>query len=69
MAKKPIESAALTDLFTKLNEHWDTFLLNHQDLSKGNSQGAKRARAALGEMKKLITPYRQESTAAVKACK
>lgn len=66
MAKQPIESEALTDIFTKLNEQWDLFVQNHLELGKGNKQGAKRARAALGEIKKLVTPYRQESNTACK---
>ena len=69
MAKQPIESAALTDVFDNISEQWDIFMENHQELTKGNKQSAKRARAALGEIKKLITPYRKESTAAAKSTK
>ena len=69
MAKQPIESVALTELFTKMNEQWDLFMINHADLAKGNKSAAKKARAALGEIKKLVTPYRKESVIAVKGQK
>lgn len=69
MAKQPIESAALNAVYDKISEQWDLFMENHAELAKGNKQSAKRARAALGEIKKMITPYRKESTAAVKSPK
>jgi hypothetical protein len=66
MTKAPIESVELTELFEQINRQWELFVENHNDLAKGNKKGAQRARAALGEIKKLVTKYRQASTAAVK---
>jgi len=49
-------------LFDELQVHWSDFETNHsQAIEKGNKQAAKRARAAIGEIKKKITDYKKAS--------
>jgi hypothetical protein len=53
-----------TEIYGELEKLWETFKAEHNS-SKKVSKG--RARKALGEMKKLITPYRAASNAEGKA--
>lgn len=47
-----------TEIFEKISELWNEFQENHNSTTKVSKT---RARKALGEIKKLITPYRQAS--------
>ena len=50
------------NLYTELNDLWENFQENHRDFtSKGNKSAGGRARKSLGEIKKLVTGYRQAS--------
>ena len=50
------------DLYTSLDNLWETFQENHRKFNeKGNKAAATRARKAVGEIKKLVTEYRKES--------
>ena len=50
------------NLYTELNNLWEDFQENHRDFSsKGNKADGGRARKAVGEVKKLVTAYRQAS--------
>jgi len=51
----------------RLQELWDEFESNHNEhASKGNKAAGKRARKALGNVKKLVTEYRKYSVSADK---
>ena len=54
---------AKTDrVYDELNELWESFQENHRNFDhKGNKAAEKRARNASGEIKKLVTEYRQAS--------
>mgnify|MGYP001196494660 FL=1 len=55
------------DLYTSLDNLWETFQENHRKFNeKGNKAAAQRARKSLGEIKKLVTDYRKAS---VEECK
>lgn len=55
------------DLYTSLTGLWVTFQENHTKYNeKGNKAAAQRARKSLGDIKKLVTAYRQAS---VEECK
>ena len=50
------------NLYTELNKLWEDFQENHRAFeSKGNKAAGGRARKSLGEIKKLVTSYRQAS--------
>ena len=50
------------ELYETLNNLWEDFQENHRDFSsKGNKAAGGRARKSLGEIKKLVTSYRQTS--------
>ena len=50
------------NLYTELNNLWEDFQENHRAFeSKGNKAARGRARKSLGEIKKLVTGYRQAS--------
>ena len=50
------------NLYTELNNLWEDFQENHRAFeSKGNKAAGGRARKSLGEIKKLVTSYRQAS--------
>ena len=50
------------ELYDELNDLWENFQENHRDFSsKGNKAAGGRARKAIGEIKKLVTAYRQAS--------
>jgi len=50
------------NLYTELNNLWEDFQENHRAFeSKGNKAAGGRARKSLGEIKKLVTGYRQAS--------
>jgi hypothetical protein len=57
----------LDELFEKLEEQWAIVVERHAKfIEKGNKTAEADVRKALGEMKKLITPYRKESVEATK---
>ena len=50
------------NLYNQLNDLWEDFQENHRDFtSKGNKSAGGRARKSIGEIKKLVTGYRQAS--------
>ena len=50
------------NLYNELNNLWEDFQENHRSFeSKGNKAAGGRARKSLGEIKKLVTGYRQAS--------
>ena len=51
-----------SELYNELNDLWENFQENHRDFSsKGNKAAGGRARKSIGEIKKLVTSYRQAS--------
>mgnify|MGYP006893621570 CR=1 FL=1 len=52
------------ELFEQIKGHFTTFEIEHNGTKKVNKS---RARKAIGDLKKLITAYRQTSTAEQKA--
>ena len=54
---------AKTDrVYSELNELWEQFQENHRAFDeKGNKAAGGRARKSIGEIKKLVTGYRQAS--------
>lgn len=61
---KPVQS--LSEVFTALETNWNAFVAAHNGTKKRNTADARKA---LGELKKLVTPYRFASVAASKAAK
>ena len=56
------------NLYTELNDLWENFQENHRDFSsKGNKAAGGRARKSIGEIKKLVTSYRQASVSESKS--
>ena len=56
------------NLYTELNNLWEDFQENHRAFeSKGNKAAGGRARKSLGEIKKLVTGYRQASVSESKS--
>ena len=56
------EKISSENLYTELNNLWEDFQENHRAFeSKGNKAAGGRARKSLGEIKKLVTGYRQAS--------
>ena len=54
--------ATTNELYDTLNNLWEEFQENHRTFSeKGNKAAGGRARKAVGEVKKLVTSYRQAS--------
>ena len=54
--------ATTNELYETLNNLWEEFQENHRTFSeKGNKAAGGRARKAVGEVKKLVTSYRQAS--------
>ena len=54
--------ATRDELYNQLNELWEQFQENHRAHSeKGNKAAGGRARKAIGEVKKIVTEYRQAS--------
>ena len=50
------------ELYETLNNLWEDFQENHRAFeSKGNKAAGGRARKSIGEIKKLVTGYRQAS--------
>lgn len=52
--------ANTTDIYTEIQDLWDEFHDNHNKV--GNKAAARRARKAIGSIKKLATPYKKAST-------
>ena len=67
MAKAKIAGRSLDEVYGEIAAQVAEFDAGHADFSaKGNKSAAARARKAIGEIKKLATPYRACS---VSACK
>jgi hypothetical protein len=52
--------SAKQEIFDKINEHYQSFVENHNGSTKVSQT---RARKAIGEVKKLITDYKKASMA------
>ena len=52
-----------TEIFTQILNEVDTFRENHESAASGNKAAGRRARKAIGNIKKLATPYKQASMA------
>ena len=50
-------------LYDQIKSHYATFEEEHAKNTAGNKAAGSRARKALGEIKKLVTAYRQASVA------
>ena len=51
-----------TELYEELTALWADFESNHAVyVEKGNKAAAGRARKAIGEIKKLVTPFKKAS--------
>ena len=55
-----------TEIFTQILNLMDDLRDNHEAAAGGNKAAARRARKSAGEIKKLVTPYKQAS---VSECK
>ena len=56
------------ELYETMNSLWEDFQENHRKFNeKGNKAAGTRARKAAGEVKKLVTSYRQASVSESKA--
>ena len=54
--------ATTNELYEQIEELFENFQSNHRTFSeKGNKAAGSRARKAIGEIKKLVTSYRQTS--------
>tara|TARA_Y100000296_G_C5130728_1_gene235404 strand:+ start:294 stop:476 length:183 start_codon:yes stop_codon:yes gene_type:complete len=50
------------ELYETMNTLWEEFSENHRTFAeRGNKASGKRARKAVGEVKKLVTTYRKAS--------
>ena len=55
-------------LYESMNNLWEEFQENHRSFSsKGNKAAGTRARKSIGEIKKLVTAYRQASVSESKS--
>ena len=52
-----------TQIYTEILNNIDELRANHEAAAKGNKAAARRARKAVGNIKKLATPYKQASVA------
>ena len=56
--------AKASELYETMNTLWEEFSENHRTfVEQGNKASGKRARKAVGEVKKLVTDYRRASVA------
>ena len=56
------------ELYETMNNLWEEFQENHRTFTeKGNKAAGGRARKSLGEIKKLVTSYRQASVSESKS--
>lgn len=52
----------MEEIYAQIQEQWTIFTTRHEKfVEKGNKSAEADARKALGEIKKLVTPYRQAS--------
>lgn len=57
----------MKESFDQMKQLWETFALNHEEFTvKGNKAAAARARKAINELKKHVTPYKKASMDEVK---
>ena len=64
--KNKIYNMNKQELYVELKKLWESFEVNHNKTTKKSDADARKA---LGEIKKLITPYRAASTSEGKAAK
>ena len=57
---------ALMEIKTALVAELEAFIVDSAKEIKGNKAAGRRARISLGEIKKMVTPYRRESVLATK---
>ena len=56
------------ELYEQIEECFEDFQANHKTfINKGNKAAGERARKAIGEIKKLVTAYRQASVSEAKS--
>ena len=56
------------ELYEQIEELFESFQANHRTFSeKGNKSAGSRARKAIGEIKKMVTAYRQASVSESKS--
>ena len=54
--------SSTNELYETMNNLWEDFQTNHRPFTeKGNKSAGGRSRTAVGEVKKLVTAYRQAS--------
>ena len=53
-------SDQLKELYNQITTFYDEFLEEHAEHQTGNKSAGRGARKAIGELKKLITPYKKE---------
>lgn len=57
----------MKESFDTMKQLWETFETNHNEfVAKGNKAAAGRARKAINELKKHVTPYKKASMEEVK---
>ena len=60
--------SSTNELYETMNNLWEDFQTNHRTFTeKGNKSAGTRARKAVGEVKKLVTAYRQASVSESKS--
>ena len=60
--------ASSNELYEQIEELFEDFQSNHKTFSeKGNKAAGGRARKSIGEIKKLVTAYRQASVSESKS--
>ena len=60
--------ASSNELYEQIESAFNDFKENHSVFSeKGNKAAGRRARKAIGEIKKLVTAYRQASVSEAKS--
>lgn len=53
----------LEDLYKQITDLYEEFTVEHEAHLAGNKAAGRRARKAIGEVKKLITDYKKASVA------
>lgn len=60
-------NSSINENFEQMEILWEEFRENHNKfITKGNKSAGARARKTLGQIKKLITPYRKSSVEVTK---
>lgn len=68
--EKKTESLTVEQLVSAMRENWKTFDENATEYAeKGKASSAKRCRVAIGDLRKMVTPYRKAIISELKAKK